>query len=99
MAKLRRKFEFGMPVTSKDKTGGLFSIRNIGQLWITAKALVDPELTRLPEDQPEGVSIAIESVKWQEVDILPIIQQPEWKAILASFTKAAYNNLQSILSE
>ena len=97
--KLRRRYEFGIPVTNIDKTGGLFSIRNAGQLWITARALVPPEMKQLPEDQPEGVSITIESVKWQEVDILPLAQQPEWRSILASFTKASYNNLCSILND
>jgi hypothetical protein len=97
--KLRRRYEFGIPVTNIDKTGGLFSVRNAGQLWLTCRALIPPEIERLPEDQPEGVKITIESVKWQEVDILPLVQQAEWKAIGVSLTRAAYSNLISILND
>jgi hypothetical protein len=93
-----RKYEFGIPVTNINKTGGLFSVTQAGQLWVTARALIDFDLEVLPEDQTDKVRITLEAVRWQEVDILPLINQPEWKSILAWIMKGAYNNLTSILS-
>jgi hypothetical protein len=96
-----RKFQFSVPLTTTNKKNGLFSIQQVGQLWITARAVIDAEsmpFGMLPTEQPLGVRITLEEVKYMEVDILPLTQQAEWKTIEISLMKAAYNNLCSILN-
>jgi hypothetical protein len=95
-----RNFEFGVPLTSINKKDGTFTVQHAGQLWIKAKALIDSDLTVLPPEMPkDGIRITLIFVGYEGVNILPLTEQAEWKAIGVSLTKAAYSNLQSILND
>jgi hypothetical protein len=92
------KFSFSLPIPKISKAEGLFSVGSAGQIDVFAKALIAPELQDLPLVFAESkeVRIFLESAVYQKIDILPVLQLPEAKLLLASIHRAAYNTLLSI---
>jgi len=94
-----RKFSFSIPITKINKSDGLFSVQQSGELVVTATARISGSLEDLPLDFAESgeVKITLESVKFGDCDILPVLNLPDARILLASINKAAMNHLSSIL--
>jgi|SRR5579859_4379244 len=94
-----KRFSFIIPITKINKSDGLFSVQNAGELLVTATARISGSLEDLPIDFAESgeVKIFIESVKYCDVDILPVLNLPEARPLMISINRAAYNSLSSIL--
>lgn len=94
-----KKFQFSIPLTKINKSDGLFSVQNAGEMIVVAEARISGSLADLPVDFADSgeVKISILSVTFQEVDILPVLGLPDARPLLASINRAAANNLSSIL--
>lgn len=94
-----RKFSFSIPLTKINKSDGLFSVQQAGELTVLAEARIAGSLADLPVDFAESgeVKISLLEVKFQEVDILPVLALPDARPLLLSINRAAANNLSSIL--
>jgi hypothetical protein len=97
--KISYSFTIPIPAISEDK-GRLF-VKSAGELLICAKARINPPVADLPvqfldKKGDEEIKIIIESVHFAGVDILPVLNLPEAKALLVSIDKAAYSSLLHI---
>jgi hypothetical protein len=95
-------FSFTVPIPNITKEKGRLFVDKAGELLVCAKARIAAALAEqgIPlafADQKENeIKITIESVHYSGVDILPVLNLPEAKALLESINKAAYSNLVHI---
>jgi hypothetical protein len=95
-------FSFSVPIPAISKEKGRLFVGNAGELLVCARARIAAALAEqgiplafadLKEDE---IKITIETVHYTGVDILPVLNLPEAKALLQSIDKAAHSNLLSI---
>jgi hypothetical protein len=94
-------FSYTIPIPSIKKDSGRLFIDKAGELLICAKAriiasLAETLLNPLREWNDEEVRITLESVHFNGVDILPVLQLPDARPLLTSINRAAMNNLINI---
>lgn len=95
-------FSFTLPIPSIKKDSGRLFVDKAGEMLICAKARIAASLGDIPlafaDPKEEEVKITLESVHFNGTDILPVLNLPDARPLLASVNRAALNNLQSILS-
>lgn len=93
-------FSFIMPIPAIQKEEGRLFIGQAGEMKICCKARIAASLGDMPtifaDPKQDEIKITLESVTYNEVDILPVLNLPDARPLLASINRASLNNLRSI---
>src|ERR1700683_1773731 len=92
-------FSFTVPIPNITKEKGRLFVDKAGELLVCAKARIAAALAEqgiplaFADLKDDEIRITLETVHFNGIDILPVLNLPDAKPLLASVNRAALNNL------